>query len=120
MTCITHRQGNVFSEGSFRTFSRKISYTRVMNQDDMDEILGISRCVRCGHRLDGDIECPFCLAISSSGKKSGIPRWAHITAYFLASPFSLYAIIKTGKLNVCEKILASSGFIFWLVLFLWF
>lgn len=31
----------------------------------MDEILGITRCVQCGQRLDGEIECPFCAAIEA-------------------------------------------------------
>jgi len=63
-----------------------------MDQENIDEILGITRCVKCGHRLSGEVECPFCSAISEKKQKrqkGGLPKWAYITACFLTSPLSL-------------------------------
>ncbi len=34
-----------------------------VNQDDIDEALGITRCARCGQKLEGEIECPFLLSL---------------------------------------------------------
>jgi len=39
-----------------------------------DEILGITRCVQCGQRLDGEIECPFCSIIEAGMKGRGEPK----------------------------------------------
>jgi hypothetical protein len=91
-----------------------------MNQDNIDEILGITRCVQCGQRLDGEIECPFCSALESSKKKRGLPKWLYITACFLTSPFSLYAIVNTGRLTVFEKIITFTGCFFWAGLVIYF
>ena len=68
-----------------------------MNEDNIDEILGITRCVRCGHRLEGEVECPFCSIVLEQSKKQVLPKWVYITAYFLTSPVSLYAIVKTKR-----------------------
>jgi hypothetical protein len=84
-----------------------------MDQDKTDEILGITRCARCGHRLEGEIECPFCSMFPDRQVKEGLPKWVFITACFLTSPLSIYAVFKTGRLNSIEKVLASSGCIFW-------
>jgi hypothetical protein len=88
-----------------------------MDQENIDEVLGITRCAICGQRLDGEIECPFCSAFPDKKqkiKKSELPKWVYITACFLTSPLSLYFIIKTRRLNFLEKILAFCGCIFWL------
>jgi hypothetical protein len=86
-----------------------------INHDDMDEALGITRCARCGHRLEGEIECPFCsLILPENPHKNGLPIWIFITACFLTSPLSLYAVIKTKQLNFFEKVLAFSGCLVWL------
>jgi len=92
-----------------------------MDQDKVDEVLGITRCVKCGHRLDGEIECPFCSAISEKKQekqKGGLPKLVYITACFLTSPFSLYFIIKTRRLNPPEKLLAFCGCLFWFGIYL--
>lgn len=60
-----------------------------MNQDDIDEVPGITRCARCGHRLEGETECPFCSLFSGKPEKTGLPKWIFITAYFLTLPLSL-------------------------------
>jgi hypothetical protein len=84
-----------------------------MDQDKTDEILGITRCARCGHRLEGEIECPFCSMFPDRPVKDGLPKWVFMTACFLTSPLSLYAVIKTDRLNYIEKVLTASGCIFW-------
>jgi hypothetical protein len=92
-----------------------------MDQENIDEVLGITRCVRCGHRLDGEIECPFCSAVSGEkekGKKGGLPKWVYITTCFLTSPFSLYFIIKTRRLSFPEKIFAFCGCLLWFGIYL--
>ena len=85
-----------------------------MKQDDVDEVLGITRCARCGHKLEGEIECPFCPLLPYRPEKPGLPKWIFITACFLASPLSLYAVMTTKRLNIFEKVLAFSGCLFWL------
>jgi hypothetical protein len=89
-----------------------------MEQDELDEILGVTRCVRCGHRLDGEIECPFCAALPAGSRKEPVPKWMYITACFLTSPFSLYFILRSRRLGTAEKVFASSGGILWLGLYL--
>lgn len=84
-----------------------------MNPDDINEALGITKCARCGHRLEGEIECPFCSLFPEKARKSGIPKWIFITACFLTSPLSLYAVITTKRLNTFDKVLAFSGCLFW-------
>lgn len=92
-----------------------------MRNDEIDEILGITRCARCGHRLDGEIECPFCVSFPDTPKKERVPKWVFITACFLTSPLSLYAIIMNDKLSQIEKILAFSGCLLWLGVYgFWF
>jgi hypothetical protein len=84
-----------------------------MNQDDIDEALGITRCARCGHRLEGEIECPFCSLFSDKPRKEALPKWVFITACFLTSPLSLYAVVTTKRLNLLQKVLTCSGCLFW-------
>lgn len=87
-----------------------------MRQDEVDEILGVTRCARCGHRLEGEIECPFCSLFPEAHGKESVPKWVYLTACFFTSPLSLYALIKTRRLNRFEKLLAFSGALFWLAL----
>jgi hypothetical protein len=89
-----------------------------MEQEKTDEILGIVRCVRCGHRLEGEIECPFCSLFPDPPRKDVLLKWGYLTACFLTSPVSIYAILKTKRLNIFEKILAFSGCLFWLGLYI--
>jgi len=37
-----------------------VNSERGADRGEVDEVLGIVRCARCGHRLQGEIECPFC------------------------------------------------------------
>lgn len=92
-----------------------------MKQEETDEILGITHCARCGHRLEGEIECPFCSMFPDVPKKERVPKWIYLTACFLTSPLSLYFIFTTKRLNNVEKILAFSGSVMWLVFYrFWF
>ena len=84
------------------------------DQERIDEILGIVRCARCGHRLDNVIECPFCSIVEQkSSRKDLLPKWVYITACFLTSPLSLYFIFRSNHLNALEKILSLSGCLIW-------
>jgi hypothetical protein len=87
------------------------------DQDKTDEILGVVRCARCGHRLEGEIECPFCSLFQEPARSNALPKWIFITAYFLTSPLSLYFIIKNNRLSNFEKVLTLSGCLFWFALY---
>jgi hypothetical protein len=92
-----------------------------MDKHEVEEILGITRCARCGHRLDNEIECPFCAAFPDPEKKEAVPKWIFLTACFLSSPLSLYFILKTDRLNTVEKLLSFSGCLLWLLIYgVWF
>lgn len=84
-----------------------------MDRNETDEILGIVRCARCGHRLEGEIECPFCSLFPDKPEKERVPKWVFFTACFLTSPLSLYFIMRTGRLSIVEKLLAFSGCALW-------
>lgn len=90
-----------------------------MNQEELDEILGITRCARCGQRLEGEIECPFCSAFEEPCRRERIPKWLYITACFLTSPLSLYYILQSDRLSGMEKICAFSGCLIWAGLYLY-
>lgn len=85
----------------------------------IDEILGIVRCERCGHRLNGEIECPFCSLFPDPHRK-GSRKWVFITACFLTSPLSIWFVVTSKRLNRVEKIFTLCGCLVWLGLyFLW-
>ncbi|MBC8413783.1 MAG: hypothetical protein ISR96_01220 [Nitrospira sp.] len=92
-----------------------------MDQDQVEEILGITRCAQCGHRLNGEIECPVCSGYYDAPARDMVPKWIYITACFMTSPLSLYALIKTDRLNRMEKAICFSGCLVWLGLYrFWF
>lgn len=84
-----------------------------VNRDNIDEALGITRCARCGQKLEGEIECPFCSLFPEKPLNRVLPKWIFITACFMTSPLSLYAVITSKRLNVFEKVLAFSGCLSW-------
>jgi hypothetical protein len=106
-----------------------------MTEEKLDEILGISRCARCGQRLEGEVECPSCSQAVDAGSDSirvydsaeavpylgddALPSWVYFTSCFLTSPLSLYWIIKNKRLGLPLKFLAASGGFVWLYM-LWF
>ena len=90
-----------------------------VNQDEIDEALGITRCARCGQKLEGEIECPFCSLFPEKPLERVLPKWIFITACFLTSPLSLYSVVTAKRLNTFEKVLAFSGCLFWLGLHLY-
>jgi hypothetical protein len=49
-------------------------------EENIDEILGIVRCVRCGHRLEGEIECPFCSLFPDPPRKDVLPKRVYFAA----------------------------------------
>lgn len=83
-----------------------------------EEALGIVRCVECGHRLDGEEECPFCRAVESFDSPAPSNKWLIVTAGFMTSPLSAYWIIRSPLLSPLEKALALSGAGIWLVTFI--
>jgi hypothetical protein len=89
-----------------------------MDREELDEVLGITRCARCGHRLEGEIECPFCSMFPDKPVRRPIPGWVYFTACFLTSPLSLYFIITTSRLNRIEKAIAASGALLWAGLYM--
>jgi hypothetical protein len=89
-------------------------------RDEADEILGIVRCVRCGHRLNGEIECPFCSIFDEPSRKNAFPKWLFITACFLTSPVSIYFIFRNPRLNIFEKLFTMSGCLLWFGLYFLF
>jgi len=89
-----------------------------MDQDKVDEVFDITRCARCGHRLEGEIECPFCSLFPDSPRKNVLPKWVFLTACFLTSPLSIYFVLKSKRLTFFEKIAAFSGCLIWFGLYL--
>ncbi len=84
-----------------------------MDQDELDDILGITRCVQCGQRLEGAVECPFCSAVSGISPQSSVPTWFLITGYFATAPLSFYFIVKSRRLTILQKSICLSGCFFW-------
>jgi hypothetical protein len=89
--------------------------------EKVDEILGIVRCARCGHRLEDEIECPFCSLFQNAERRDVLQKWVYITACFLTSPLSIYFIFKGNRLNFFEKGFSALGCLLWFALYLlWF
>lgn len=81
---------------------------------ELDEVLGRTRCARCGQVLHGEIECPFCSQFPEPSHVRRLPTWVFITACFLTSPLSLPVVLSTKRLTGAQKLLAASGVIGWL------
>lgn len=84
----------------------------------VDEVLGRTRCARCGQVLEGEIECPFCSFFPEKPRVQHTPEWVYVTACFLTSPFSLPFIFTSDRLTPVEKVFAGSGMLAWAIL-LW-
>jgi hypothetical protein len=84
-----------------------------MEDREIDEMLGVLRCDRCGHRLENEIECPFCTPFFEPREKDGLPKWIYLTACFVTSPLSIYFVLKSNRLNYIEKIVGVSGCCLW-------
>lgn len=89
-----------------------------MNDREIDELLGVVRCEQCGHRLNGEIECPFCSVLAPPSGRERLPKWIFVTACFLTSPLSIFFIFRDGRLTVLEKVLTVSGCCVWFALYL--
>jgi hypothetical protein len=94
-------------------------HTGIVEREDLDDVLGITRCVRCGHRLQGEVECPVCTGYyASPGAGDALPRWIYFTACLLTSPLSIPFILRSPRLGPLEKAAAASGALIWAVLWL--
>jgi hypothetical protein len=91
-----------------------------MHQEDIDEALGIIRCVRCGQKLDNEVECPFCSLFPDRERHKQVSKWVFMAACFFTAPLSIFVLLKTSRLNIIEKVLAFSGVLFWIGIFLYF
>jgi hypothetical protein len=91
-----------------------------MRQEEIDEALGISRCVRCGHKLDNEVECPFCSLFPDHERRARVPKWLFLTACFFTAPLSIFLLLKTSRLNIIEKAIALSGTFLWVGILLYF
>lgn len=90
-----------------------------MELGDLDEVLGITRCVRCGHRLEGEVECPVCTGYyARPGTGDALPWWIYFTACLLTSPLSIPFILRSRRLGPLAKAAAASGAIVWGLLWL--
>jgi len=84
-----------------------------MHDEETDEILGITRCARCGHRLDGEIACPVCSGYDETGGSRRMSAAVFWVACFLTSPFSLPVIWRDDRLRLWQRIGASAGAVLW-------
>ncbi len=84
---------------------------------ELDEVLGHTRCDRCGQILNADIECPFCSLFPEKTRAQRTPKWIYLTACFLTSPLSLPFLFLTSRLSLVEKVFAGSGMLLWAFLF---
>jgi hypothetical protein len=84
---------------------------------ERDEILGRTRCARCGHILDGEIECPFCAFFPDEHHVQRVSKWVFLTACFLTSPLSLPFLFLTQRLTPVEKTIAGSGMVLWAAIY---
>ena len=98
-------------------------------REKVERILGITRCAQCGHRLDGEVDCPFCLAMKGfsddrtrlPGRRTGLSLWVYMTATLLTFPLSLPWLIKSKKLARTHKAAFGAVCTLWLVMLgLWF
>ena len=98
-------------------------------EEETDEILGITRCVECGHRLEGEVdECPFCAALSGldggsvKSARHAIPLWVMLTAMLLSFPISLPWLITSRRLTLMQKIATLLACLIWgggIVFYIW-
>lgn len=92
----------------------------IMSADEeayLDELLGRTRCARCGQILRGEVECPFCSLFPEPVRAQRTPKWVYLTACFLTSPVSLPFLYATRRLTPKEKLMAGSGAFLWPFLF---
>jgi hypothetical protein len=61
-------------------------------EEPVDEILGRTRCARCGQRLDGEIECPFCSHFPDPPAPAHTPVWIVLTAVLLVVLFLWFVL----------------------------
>lgn len=87
------------------------------DEAELDELLGRTRCARCGQILHGEIECPFCRYFPEPVHARRTPKWVYLTACFLTSPVSLPFLYATRRLSPTEKWVAGSGALLWPLIF---
>ena len=87
---------------------------------ETDAALGITRCARCGQKLDGEIECPVCTGYYEAGHAPSpqahkFPKWIYLTACFMAFPLSALWYPASGRLALREKALITALGTLWLL-----
>ena len=83
------------------------------NDPSTDEILGITRCARCGHRLEGEVDCPFCAVMRGVdgpapedvplGTRHSMSLWIYLTAMLMTFPLSLPWLLMSSRLSASQK-----------------
>ena len=53
-------------------------------EEHLDEVLGRTRCARCGQILRGEIDCPVCSGFPDPPAPRHTPMWVYLTAGLLA------------------------------------
>lgn len=94
------------------------------HDEETDRILGITRCARCGHRLGGEVECPFCSAMRGvegpERELKRVPLWIYLTAMLLTFPLSSPWLLMSRRLSVPMKAATFAACIFWMYTVIWF
>lgn len=89
-----------------------------------DEILGISRCAQCGHRLEGEVDCPFCSAMrgyeGAHRSRKRVPLWIYLTAILLTFPLSIPWIVRSQRLSAPLKAATFAVGLIWMSTVIWF
>lgn len=61
-------------------------------EEPLDEVLGRTRCARCGQILQGEIDCPFCSHFPDPPAPARAPAWVVLTAALLALLFLWFVV----------------------------
>jgi hypothetical protein len=61
-------------------------------EEHLDEVLGRTRCARCGQILQGEIDCPFCSHFPDPPAPVRTPVWVVMTALLLVALFLWFVL----------------------------
>jgi len=97
--------------------------------EKIEEILGITRCAQCGHRLEGEVECPFCAVMRGydspvpegmAREHHGMSLWVYLTAMLMTFPLSLPWLLMSRRLTAAQKAATLAVGVIWSVTVIWF